>query len=479
LVIGGGIVGAGTARDASLRGLRVGLAEQFDFAFGTSGRSSRLLHGGLRYLAQGHLGLVREASSEKKILHRIAPHLAEPLPFLFPAYRGTQWPLWQLRVGTKMYDLLCGGKNLGKSASLTRAEMLTRIPDLAPEGLNGGVRYFDALTNDSRLVIDTLRSANKEGALVLNYFQFKSAIRESDLWVCELEDKCRSEKHVIHARAILNASGPWAEQLPHSQVRLRLTKGIHLVVERRQLPVPEAVAIAEGQRLLFLIPWGERVLIGTTDTDYAGPLDDVRATTDEMEYLLDSVNGYFPAIKLTRTDIISTFAGLRPLILRAKGNPSAVPRTHQLRNPEPGWWDLAGGKLTTYRLMAEQALDQIVPWLRKSQNLAGKWDVCRSAEKQLLDFAETERVSGILPSTFEREVVEHFCLREWAIHVDDVMIRRSGWHYYFVNRRDMAEQVAKWMGELIGWTKELKESETARYEQMLADTPTNTGNGSA
>ena len=124
-------------------------------------------------------------------------------------------------------------------------------------------------------------------------------------------------------------------------------------------------------------------------------------------------------------------------------------------------------------------MPQIVPWLRKSRDLAGKWDVCRSAEKQLLDVTETERVSGILPSKFEREVVEHFCLREWALHLDDVMIRRSGWHYYFVNRRDMAEQVAKWMGELIGWTKELKESEIARYEQMLADTPTNTGNGSA
>src|SRR5438132_2028505 len=178
LVIGGGIVGAGVARDAALRGLQVGLVEQHDFAFGTSSRSSRLLHGGLRYLAQGRLGLVREASLEKRILHRIAPHLAEPLPFIFPTYKGTQWPLWQLRIGVKIYDLLCNGKNLGKSSSLTRTQILERVPNLQPAGLTGGVRYFDALTNDERLVIDTLRSGAKQGALLANYFQFKTAVKQ-------------------------------------------------------------------------------------------------------------------------------------------------------------------------------------------------------------------------------------------------------------------------------------------------------------
>src|SRR5712664_1337326 len=143
LIIGGGIVGAGIARDAAMRGLRTGLVEQHDFAAGTSSRSSRLLHGGMRYLAQGRLGLVREASVEKRILHRIAPHLAEPLPFIFPTYQGTQWPLWQLRIGVKIYDLLCNGKNLGKSSSLTRSQVRGRVPNLQPEGLTGGVRYFD------------------------------------------------------------------------------------------------------------------------------------------------------------------------------------------------------------------------------------------------------------------------------------------------------------------------------------------------
>ena len=174
LVIGGGIVGAGIARDAAMRGLRVGLVEQYDFAAGTSSRSSRLLHGGLRYLAQGRIGLVREASLEKLVLHRIAPHLAEPLPFLFPSYRGTPWPLWQLRIGVKFYDLLCGGRNVGRSQWLSKAEVAAQVPGLAQAGLKGAVRYFDGLTNDARLVIDTLRSASKHGAMLQNYCRLEA-----------------------------------------------------------------------------------------------------------------------------------------------------------------------------------------------------------------------------------------------------------------------------------------------------------------
>ena len=465
LVIGGGIDGAGVARDAAMRGLPVGLAEQYDLAFGTSSRSSRLLHGGLRYLAQGRLGLVREASNEKKILHRIAPHLAEPLAFIFPAYNGTRWPLWQLRLGVKMYDLLCSGKNLGKSGALTRDEVLNRVPELDPDGLTGAVRYFDALTNDARLVIDTLRSAKKKGAVILNYLQFKSAVRDSGVWMCELEEKLQPRKYIVRARAILNASGPWTEQLMQSRVKLRLTKGIHIVFERRYLPIPEAVALAEGNRLLFLIPWGKRVIAGTTDTDYTGSLDDVRATADEIDYLLQAIKEYFPSVRLSRADILSTFAGLRPLISRNNRAPSAIPRAHQLRTPEPGWWDLAGGKLTTYRLMAEQAVDQIIKWLAGSKKLNGKWERCRTAEEQLLEAAESDGISGILPPKFDREVVKHYCLEEWAVHLEDVMLRRSGWHYYFRDAREKAEQVADWMTELLEWTAETRMAELELYKR--------------
>src|SRR5688572_7591345 len=189
LVIGGGIVGAGVARDAALRGMKVGLVDANDFAFGTSSRSSRLLHGGIRYLAQGRIGLVREASVEKRILHEIAPHLVEPLAFCFPSYRGSQWPLWQLRIGVKIYDLLCGGRNFGKSEGMNAARTMEMYPGLSADGLTGAVRYFDGFTNDARLVIDTLRSAAKGGAIVANYVRFNSVEQRADENLCLVHDE--------------------------------------------------------------------------------------------------------------------------------------------------------------------------------------------------------------------------------------------------------------------------------------------------
>ena len=348
LIIGGGIVGSGVARDAAMRGLRVGLAEQHDFAFGTSSRSSRLLHGGMRYLAQGRLGLVRQSSVEKRILHRIAPHLAEPLAFLFPTYRGTDWPLWQLRIGVKIYDLLCGGKNFGKSVSLSRAETMKRTPTLNADQLTGAVRYFDALTNDARLVLDTLRSAAKAGATVLNYFKFKDAHRESGLWRCEAEDRLTGQNHSLRARAVVNATGPWADGLPHSHVKLRLTKGIHLVIDRRRLPVPNAVVMTEGKRILFVIPWGERVILGTTDTDYRGSLEDVRADREDIDYVLRVVNRFFP----TGGSAFMMSSALGRVCVRCSRTRTARRQTSRVRtrsailNPAGGMWRAANSQLT-------------------------------------------------------------------------------------------------------------------------------------
>src|SRR5687768_10332865 len=187
LVIGGGIVGAGVARDAAMRGLRIGLVERNDFAFGTSSRSSRLLHGGLRYLAQGRIGLVREASVEKLILHQIAPHLAIPLPFVFPTRRGTPWSWWKLRAGVKLYDLLCGGRNLGRSSGMNAREVAAAVPGLNESHLTGAVRYFDGMTNDARLVLDTLRSAAAAGAILLNYAPLRTAELGADTtWRCHV-----------------------------------------------------------------------------------------------------------------------------------------------------------------------------------------------------------------------------------------------------------------------------------------------------
>ncbi|MGD0382620.1 MAG: glycerol-3-phosphate dehydrogenase/oxidase, partial [Thermoguttaceae bacterium] len=476
LVAGGGIVGSGVARDAAMRGLRVGLVEWRDLAFGTSSRSTRLLHGGLRYLAQGHVGLVYQSSREKKILHGIAPHISRPLPIIFPTYRLTQWPFWKLRIGVKIYDLLCGGRNLGPSYGLSAGEVLARLPGLNPYDLTGAVRYFDSQSNDARLVIDTLRSAAGHGAIIANYLRLETAITGKNRWECYIRDTLDDRTHRVFARTVVNACGPWSATLPHSSVRLRLTKGVHLVIDRRRFGVPDAVMVTQGQRTLFVIPWGDRSILGSTDTDYDGPLDDVRTEPDDVRYVFEVINQYFPEAKLTPSDILSTWAGLRPLIASGRGGPSDISRAHQILMPKLGWIDVAGGKLTTYRLIGEQVVDRVVKHLGK------KTPPCRTAEELLCEAFESrvgvgamatlawpceassktdmksipqhahderghgtqefQRIeSGILPPPVCREVVDHYCRNEWAVHLDDVMIRRTSWHYYLNNPLETAQQV--------------------------------------
>ena len=465
LIIGGGIVGAGIARDAAMRGLKTGLVEQHDFAFGTSGRSSRLFHGGLRYLAQGRLGLVHEASMEKKIIHQIAPHLAEPLPFIFPTYRGNKnWVLWQLKIGVKIYDLLCGGRNLGKSTWLNRVDVQSKVPALTQTNLTGAVRYFDGFTNDARLVIDTLRSAHRHGAALVNYARVEKATR-TQLWECTVVDKLSSQLVQVCARTVVNATGPWAEGLPHSKVKLRLTKGIHLVVDHARVPVTDTVVMTEGKRILFAIPWGERTILGTTDTDYAGDLDRVFAEATDIEYVLQITNSFFPSAKLETADVVSSWAGLRPLLADPNGKPSDISRSHEIRSPKPGWWDVAGGKLTTYRLMAEEAVNQLVSWLRRDNATNGQFAPCRTAREPLLPATEAD-ANGILPPKFDRSVVERACAREWAVHLDDVMLRRTGWHYYHRDAGEKAERVADWMSEILDWNSAQRREELDRYQKL-------------
>jgi glycerol-3-phosphate dehydrogenase len=448
-----------------MRGVRTALVEQHDFAFGTSSRSSRLLHGGLRYLEQGRVGLVHEASVEKKTVHRIAPHLGTPLGFVFPSFKGDR-PLWQLRIGVKIYDLLCGGRNFQPSRGFNRKETLAMLPALRADNLNGSVRYFDALTSDARLVYDTLTSAQRAGAVVGNYLRFEDCRREDGLWVCSLTDKLSGSAFTVRARTIVNAAGPWAESLRHSSVKLRLSKGIHIVIDRKRLPVPSAVVITEGKRLLFVLPWGERVIIGTTDTDYQGAPEKVAVAAEDVAYVLHTVNDFFPSIRLAERDIISSWAGLRPLIANPDGTPSDVSRAHQIRTPEPGWWDIAGGKLTTYRLMSEQAVDQIV------RHLDRPVAPCRTAVEPLLPTDVENRFSGIVPPACTREAVEHYMTQEWAVHLDDVLVRRSSWHYY--ETTDVSEQVANWMAEIAGWSATRKAEEIAAYRAAVGWTPSTT-----
>ncbi len=455
LVIGGGIVGAGVARDAASRGLRTLLVERSDFASGTSSRSSRLLHGGLRYLAQGRLGLVKEASVEKMRLSRIAPHLCQPLPFLFPAWRGRGVPLWQLSLGVRLYDALCGERNLAPSSTLPPVEALAIAPGLRTEGLAGATRHFDALTNDARLVIDTLRSAEAEGAVLRNYTTFVSGKRTGDRWYCEICDENGTKNETLVATTVVNAAGAWASDLPHSSIRLQLTKGVHLVVDRERLPVEEAVILTEKNRILFVIPWGDRIILGTTDTQYTGDPADARTDPSDVQYILGVVNYAFPEARLRGADVISTWAGVRPLIATgtSAGAPSDISRGHVIRMVEPGWLDVAGGKLTTYRRMAEQAVDQIGRFLGR------KLPKSPTAERPLPRGA----FSGVLPPPVEQAVVRECCRSEWAAHLDDVLMRRTSWHYYHHNQAEIADAAAGWMADLLGWDRPRQAAELKRY----------------
>jgi glycerol-3-phosphate dehydrogenase len=223
--------------------------------------------------------------------------------------------------------------------------------------------------------------------------------------------------------------------------------------------------MTEGKRILFAIPWGERTILGTTDTDYEGSLDNVLADAEDIGYVLGITNQFFPAAKLREQDVISVWAGLRPLIANPNGKPSDISRSHDIKNPEPGWWDVAGGKLTTYRLMAEQTVDRIV----REQKLAAA--PCRTAKEPLLPVEQTQGVSGILPPAFGRATVEHYCAREWAVHLDDVLLRRTSWHYYEKNAAVLAVRAAEWMGELLGWTQDQQAAELDHYRAAVGIQP--------
>ena len=328
---------------------------------------------------------------------------------------------------------------------------------MTKKDITGAVRYYDGLTNDARLVIDTIRSAVKHGATVANYMRFDDAQLDGNVWRCRVYDSVAEREVEIRARQIVNATGPWSDKIPHSDTSLRLTKGVHLVIDRRRLPIPDAVVLTEGSRILFGIPWGERVILGTTDTDYDGPLEAPTCDDADIDYILEVVAILFPEAKITKSDLISTWSGLRPLVADRHGNPSDISRRHEIKMAEPGWWDVTGGKLTTYRLMSEQAVDRVV------RDLGRQCPACRTAKEPLLDVAETEGLSAVVPPPITEYAVKHYCQNEWARHLDDVMVRRSYWHHYHADRADIAGRVVAWMADAMGWDDATAKAELEAY----------------
>jgi len=363
LVIGGGITGCGIARDAALRGLRVALVEKDDFASGTSSRSSRLIHGGVRYLEHGHLHLVFESSAERRRLLRIAPHLVHPLEFTWPVYAGARIPRWKLGAGLFLYDLLALFRNVGRHHRLSRNAVLEHEPALRSDGLLGGASYFDAATDDARLTLANAIGAVEAGAVVLNHAPVVEVTTKDGVATgAVVEDRFAPRRLAVSAAVIVNATGPWG-------TAVRGSKGAHIAVPRDRVGNRAALTLLSPSdgRVLFALPAGPHAIIGTTDTYSTATPDQVHASNEDVRYLLDSANTFFPAAHLTTNDVVSAWAGIRPLVPAEGETPGAASREHAIDADPHGIISITGGKLTTYRVMARDVVRAVMARLKRRE----------------------------------------------------------------------------------------------------------------
>lgn len=377
LVIGGGITGVGVALDAATRGASVALVERGDLAQGTSSRSSRLVHGGARYLATGDVAMVAEGVRERDRLRRMAPHLVLPLPFVIPAASAADRAL--LRVGMTLYDALAAGRGVARHRRLDAAGVLRQAPGLARGFSHGGVRYWDARTDDARLTLEVARTAAAHGASIAPYVEVTGLTRDGDRVVgASLRDTITGEARSIAARWVVSASGVWAaavHQLDRRSTDLEVlpARGVHLVLDRRDLPVNAALVLpsaATDGRRLFVIPWGGQAYVGTTDDLHDGALDDPAVSATDAEYVLAGVNRAF-GTTLTVADAVGAWAGLRPLLRDARARGTAdLSRRHAIVEGPPGLVTVTGGKLTTFRRMAADVVDRLAAaegWAARSR----------------------------------------------------------------------------------------------------------------
>jgi glycerol-3-phosphate dehydrogenase len=364
-IIGGGINGAGVARDAALRGMSVGLIEANDFASGTSSRSSKLVHGGIRYLENMEFKLVFEALSERKKLFEIAPNLVHPLRFMIPLYKGGRVGMFKMGLGMWLYDALSLFQAPELHERLNSRETLQRMPTLQGTDLLGSYIYSDAYMDDDRLVHETLRSANDFGAVCSNYVKAVGAELDADQKLKKVicEDQITKERFLVEARHFVSTVGPWTDQLGEDLFHkwkniLRPTKGIHLTFEKKRLPLASAVVMAAEKRIVFGIPRHEMVIVGTTDTDFKGSPSDVSATSEDVNYLLSVIHAYFPGAQIQAEDIVASYAGVRPLVRDDSESEGKTSREHTIFTEDHNLTLIAGGKYTTYRLIAQQVVEE-------------------------------------------------------------------------------------------------------------------------
>jgi glycerol-3-phosphate dehydrogenase len=378
LVVGGGATGAAVARDAATRGLQVALCERGDFASQTSSQSSKLIHGGLRYLQQGDFPLVFEALAERRRLLETAPHLCRPREFLYPAYAGSFPSPMLLSLGVGLYDALALWQAPVRSRRLDSREVRRLVPWLRSAGLQAAQQYVDCQTDDARLVLENVLDAVGAGAAAVSQVEIQADQRQSgSIRVAQAMDRDRGDRFEIRARLLVNATGPFCDSFSGGPPRLRPTLGVHLVVDGDRLPTFGRAVVAHSprdDRLVFVLPAGRRSIVGTTETDWPvpdgparppRPEDEIRAHASDVEYLLETVNHAFPPAELQPGDVLSTFAGLRPLINRGRATGATTSREHAIWSDASGWLHVAGGKLTTMRSMAEEVVDRAIEMLRE------------------------------------------------------------------------------------------------------------------
>jgi glycerol-3-phosphate dehydrogenase len=536
LVIGGGITGAGIASEAARRGYKVALVEKGDFASGTSSKSSKLIHGGLRYLATLKFGQVFEACQQRRSLLDLAPHLVCPLPFVLPVYQNGPRPWWQIRTAMWLYDALTAFRN-GSGRSWpshqiwSTGQVMAREPLLNSQGLVKAAHYYECGTDDARLTLMTLLDAHRQGAVLTNYTMVTGLLQARNRVVgVQVFDQLSGLEIEVKTHVVISAVGPWTDhmlRLSEAPVQrwLHPTKGVHLVVRRERLLSQTALtfnAPCDG-RFMFLVPWGSHTIIGTTDTNYSGDPDNVLATSEDVAYILEAVQQAFPSAHLNEDDVVSTYAGLRPLI-RENGDSwgNTPPRSNYSRSREhricqvrPGLIAVAGGKFTTHRTMANEVVNETARILAREHDKSPRefrhtpypalpggnvnnWAVYQTQQRATIA-AETglpEEVAGYLVATYGTEVthllillmkrptlaeriipdlpvikaqVMHAIRHEMALTLEDVLNRRTPIATCAADQGlGMAEAVASWMAAELGWTIEERAVQVAAYRHQVA-----------
>ncbi|HET9426393.1 MAG TPA: glycerol-3-phosphate dehydrogenase/oxidase [Gemmatimonadaceae bacterium] len=517
IVVGGGITGCGIARDAALRGVRVVLIEKNDFGSGTSSRSSRLVHGGVRYLEHGYVHLVFEASAERRRLLRLAPHLVRPLKFTWPVFRGARVPFWKVAAALTLYDLLALFRNVGRRRLLSAGWVRREQPALRSEGLVAGATYYDASTDDTRLTLAIALDAREHGATLLNHTAVEGLVIEHDRAVgVETRDVLTGERRTLRAPMIVNATGAWSDHVralegARGRPKVRGSKGVHIAVPKNRLGRGAFTLLSPTDgRVMFVLPGEGQTIVGTTDTFTDADPDRVRADEGDIAYLLAAANHFFPQANLRREDVISAWAGIRPLAASESGDPVSASREHVVSVTPAGVVTITGGKLTTYRVMAAEVVETALREARiksvrtRTEDVPIGWNfprprrdvaalqagiaqalreagpddriprmVIRYGAKwrealRTLDLSERESARVHPDHTYRFGDLRFACEHEAARTLGDLLIRRT--HLAFERRdnaRSLARPVAEYVAPLLGWSPDDVAAQLDLYEREV------------